>query len=79
MSGTRKPWTAKIAKKQREERKEKQQSCFAASALLFAIFAIKGFCGDHIELRTAWPGIVTGESLKLRFPLQPRAYQSMGL
>ena len=77
MSGT-KPLTAKIAKKQREERKEKQQSCFATSALLSAIFAVKGFCEDHIELRTAWPGIVAGEALSLRLPIQPRAGQSMG-
>jgi hypothetical protein len=36
VSETRKPLTAKIAKKQREERKEKQQSCFAT-------FAVKDF------------------------------------
>jgi len=64
--------TAKIAKKQREEHQEKQPSCFATSALLFAIFAVKGFCEDHIELRTAWPGIVTGEALNLRLPIPPK-------
>jgi hypothetical protein len=78
VSETRKPLTAKIAKKQREERKEKQRSCFATSALLFAIFAVKDFCEDDIELRTAWPGIVTGAALNLRLPTQSSAGQSIG-
>jgi hypothetical protein len=76
--GNHKPLTAKTAKKQREERKEQQQPCFATSAPLFAIFAVKGLCKDHIKLRAAWPGIVAGEGLNLRLPIQPRAGQSMG-
>ena len=74
-----KPLTAKIAKKQREERKEKPQSCFAPCALYFAIFAVKGCCGDHIKLRTTWRGIVAGEGLNLRLPIPPETESIDGI
>jgi hypothetical protein len=76
--GTREPLTAKIAKKQREERQEKQQSCFAFSPFSLRSSRSKALVRIHLRLRTAWPGIVAGEGLNPRLPIQPKAGQSMG-